>query len=51
MCRTVTIRGCRLMSDKDKQTETAKELADSQRDNQASLEEAFPTSVNDQITD
>ncbi|MDQ0919190.1 hypothetical protein QFZ78_005450 [Paenibacillus sp. V4I5] len=39
------------MSDKEKQSETAKELADSQRDNQASLEEAFPTSVNDQITD
>ena len=39
------------MSDKEKQQETAKEIADGQQGNQASMEEAFPTAVNDQITD
>lgn len=39
------------MSDKEKQQETAKEIASGQKDNQTSMEEAFPTSVNDQITD
>lgn len=39
------------MSDKEKQLETAKEIADGQQHNQTNVEEAFPTAVNDQVTD
>lgn len=37
--------------DKDKEPETAKEQVNSKPGNQSDLEEAFPTLVNDQVTD
>ena len=40
------------MPDKEKESETAKEQpVSSKPGNQSNLEEAFPTSVNDQVTD
>ena len=39
------------MPDKEKEPETAKEPVNSKPDNQSNLEEAFPTLVNDQVTD
>jgi hypothetical protein len=39
------------MSDNEKKPVTAKETTDSPRDKQEGVEEAFPTSVNGQITD